>query len=255
LTDKTFASKTFELSLLPTTKTEFPAELTLGLVQNGQQEIVGFRWLVRNITPRKQVEAQILQLNVQLQQRVKEQTASLKRANRELTKLAFVDPLTKVSNRRRFDDHLLQEWRRLQRQDTSLTLILCDVDFFKRYNDLYGHPAGDDCLRQVAQVLKLAVGRPGDLVARYGGEEFAIILPATETEGAVQLIEKIRSSIAALQMPNGKENLTVSFGVATVIPSRHHTQSKLIAAADQALYFAKRNGRNRYAVRYLEDIE
>lgn len=246
-------SKTFELGLRPINSADFPAELTVGLVQNGQQEVVGFRWLVRNITQRKLVEAQILTLNAQLQQRVKEQTASLKRANRELSKLAFVDPLTKVANRRKFDDHLHQEWRRLQRQDTPLTLILCDVDHFKRYNDLYGHPAGDACLRHVAQVLKLAVGRPGDLVARYGGEEFALILPTTTPEGAVQLIEKIRSNLAALQIPNGEDFLTLSFGISTVIPSRQTCQEKLIAAADQALYFAKRNGRNRYAVRNLED--
>jgi diguanylate cyclase (GGDEF)-like protein/PAS domain S-box-containing protein len=243
---------TFEVTLQPRQGVTFAAELTVGAIRNDSQELIGCRWLVRDISQRKKVEAEVHLLNQQLKQRVKQQTASLERANRELIKLAFVDALTKVANRRRFDDHLQQEWRRSQRQSSPLTLIMCDVDHFKRYNDLYGHPAGDRCLQHVAQALQLLVGRPGDLVARYGGEEFAIILPSTDTKGAVQLVEKIRTNIRALQMLNGDQILTLSFGLATVVPSQHRLPEQLIAAADQALYFAKQAGRDRYAVRELE---
>jgi diguanylate cyclase (GGDEF)-like protein/PAS domain S-box-containing protein len=247
-------SQTFEVVLTPLAGLSFAAELTVGAIRNDNQDLIGCRWLVRDITQRKKVEAEVLLLNQQLQQRVKQQTASLQRANRELAKLAFVDALTKVANRRRFDDHLQQEWRRLQRQNEPLSLILCDVDHFKRYNDLYGHPAGDRCLQHVAQALQLLVGRPGDLVARYGGEEFAIVLPATDALGAVKIIEKIRSNIRALQMLNGDQILTLSFGLAEVIPSKHRMPEQLLAAADQALYFAKQAGRDRYAVRQLETM-
>jgi diguanylate cyclase (GGDEF)-like protein/PAS domain S-box-containing protein len=245
---------TFEVTLQPRQGVTFAAELTVGAIRNDSQELIGCRWLVRDISQRKKVEAEVHLLNQQLKQRVKQQTASLERANRELIKLAFVDALTKVANRRRFDDHLQQEWRRSQRQTEPLTLIMCDVDHFKRYNDRYGHPAGDRCLQHVAQALQLLVGRPGDLVARYGGEEFAIILPSTDAQGAEQLVEKIRTNIRALQMLNGDQILTLSFGLATVIPSQHRLPEQLIAAADQALYFAKQAGRDRYAVQELEQM-
>jgi diguanylate cyclase (GGDEF)-like protein/PAS domain S-box-containing protein len=245
-------SHTFEVTLAPTQTQSFAAELTVGPIRNDHQDVVGCRWLVRDISQRKKVEAEVQLLNQQLQHRVRQQTASLQRANRELMKLAFVDGLTKVANRRRFDDHLQLEWRRLQRQNQPLTLVLCDVDHFKRYNDLYGHPAGDKCLQHVAQALQLLVGRPGDLVARYGGEEFAIILPATGIEGAIQIIEKIRTNIRRLQILNGDQILTLSFGLASITPSHHCLREQLIAAADQALYFAKQAGRDRYAVREID---
>jgi diguanylate cyclase (GGDEF)-like protein/PAS domain S-box-containing protein len=245
-------SHTFEVTLAPTQTQSFAAELTVGPIRNDHQDVVGCRWLVRDISPRKKVEAEVQLLNQQLQHRVRQQTASLQRANRELMKLAFVDGLTKVANRRRFDDHLQLEWRRLQRQNQPLALVLCDVDYFKRYNDLYGHPAGDKCLQHVAQALQLLVGRPGDLVARYGGEEFAIILPATRIEGAIQIIEKIRANIRRLQILNGDQILTLSFGLASITPSHDCLREQLIAAADQALYFAKQAGRDRYAVREID---
>jgi diguanylate cyclase (GGDEF)-like protein/PAS domain S-box-containing protein len=249
-------SYTFEVTLAPSQPPQknfsFAAELTVGAIRNDHQDVVGCRWLVRDISQRKKVEAEVQLLNQQLQQRVRQQTASLQRANRELMKLAFVDGLTKVANRRRFDDHLQLEWRRLQRQNQSLTLVLCDVDHFKRYNDLYGHPAGDKCLQHVAQALQLLVGRPGDLVARYGGEEFAIILPATSIEGAILIIEKIRINIRRLQILNGDQILTLSFGLASITPSHHCLREQLISAADQALYFAKQAGRDRYAIREID---
>jgi diguanylate cyclase (GGDEF)-like protein/PAS domain S-box-containing protein len=245
---------TFEVTLQPSHGVSFAAELTVGAIRDDEQELIGYRLLVRNIAERKKAEVDMHLLNQQLQQRVKQQTASLKRANQELVKLAFVDALTKVANRHRFDEQLQQEWRRMQRQGDPLTIIMCDVDHFKRYNDLYGHLLGDHCLRQVAQALQASVGRPGDLVARFGGEEFVLILPATDTQGAAQVVEKMRTHIHALDMINGEDLLTLSFGMATVIPSQERLPEQLVAAADQALYFAKQTGRDRYAVRELEEL-
>jgi diguanylate cyclase (GGDEF)-like protein/PAS domain S-box-containing protein len=247
-------SHTLEVTLLSPVGLEFPAELSLGVVEDGQSDIIGVRLLVRNIALRKQLDIEHLQVNAQLQQQVKAQAVALKQAERKLEKFAMVDHLTNVANRRRFDEYLQQEWRRSQRQGGSLTLIMCDVDYFKRYNDLYGHLAGDKCLQQVAKILRQAVRRAGDLVARYGGEEFAVILPSTPIDGAIHLVEKIRTNIAALTVANGDDPLSLSFGLASITPGHPYSMHKLIAAADQALYFAKHNGRNRYAVRELETI-
>jgi diguanylate cyclase (GGDEF)-like protein/PAS domain S-box-containing protein len=245
---------TFEITLQPSHGESFAAELTVGGIRTDGQDLIGYRLLVRNISERKKVEIEMYLLNQQLQERVKQQTAALEQANQELVKLAFEDALTKIANRRRFDDHLQQEWRRMQRRSEPLTLVMCDVDHFKLYNDLYGHLLGDRCLQQVAQALQRHVGRPGDLVARYGGEEFAIILSATDALGAVNVVEKIRTYIRSLKIPNGDQMLSLSFGMATVIPNQEEMPEQLLAVADQALYFAKQAGRDRYAVRELEVI-
>ncbi len=174
-------------------------------------------------------------------------------ANRELSELATQDGLTQICNRRRFDEYLDHEWRRLLRSQAPLSLILLDIDWFKQYNDTYGHLAGDQCLQQVAQSLKQSMQRSTDLVARYGGEEFAIILPDTTETGAQFLAEQVRSQIA--QMPildlsghgNGSmsSQVTVSIGVASHIPFPEASPKRLVAAADLALYRAKEQGRNR----------
>ena len=122
-------------------------------------------------------------------------TEQLEIANRELERLASLDGLSQIANRRCFDQQLAQEWKRLQREQLPLSLILCDIDFFKVYNDTYGHQAGDECLRQVAYTIHQAVRRPADFTARYGGEEFAVILPNTEATGAVRVAEKIRAQV------------------------------------------------------------
>jgi|GEM_PF-2763788 len=169
-------------------------------------------------------------------------------ANQELHRLASLDGLTQLANRRRFDEYLAQEWRRMAREKTPLSIILCDIDFFKLYNDTYGHQAGDDCLQKVARALQDAIKRPADLVARYGGEEFAVILPNTKAEGAMQVAEIIRSAIAALKIFHLNsplnQQITLSVGVATIIPSPYSSPANLIAAADQALYQAKAQGRD-----------
>ncbi|WP_346293269.1 diguanylate cyclase domain-containing protein [Sphaerothrix gracilis] len=172
----------------------------------------------------------------------------LQAANQKLERLANLDGLTQIPNRRCLDSYLQQEWRRLRREQTGLALIMCDVDFFKRYNDFYGHLAGDDCLRQIAQILASSVNRPADLVARYGGEEFAVVLPRTRLNGAIWVAEQIQWAIAEAAIPHLdspiNQVITVSLGIAEVFPSLQNTPADLIAAADQALYAAKKQGRN-----------
>ncbi|MBE7384137.1 MAG: diguanylate cyclase [Leptolyngbya sp. SIO1E4] len=174
--------------------------------------------------------------------------AQLAFANQQLQEQANVDGLTQIANRRRFDDCLQQEWRRLAREQQPLSLILCDVDYFKRYNDTYGHQAGDGCLKAVAQALGQAIRRPADVVARYGGEEFAIILPNTPLAGVCHVAEQARLKVEALQMPHSNSQVsdwvTLSLGVASYVPHCQDSPESLIKAADSALYQAKASGRN-----------
>ncbi|MBD2256455.1 EAL domain-containing protein [Pseudanabaena sp. FACHB-2040] len=173
----------------------------------------------------------------------------LQQANQELQRLASSDGLTQVANRRCFDNTLKLEWQRLAREQTALSLILCDVDCFKLYNDTHGHLAGDDVLRHIAQAISQTVQRTTDLVARYGGEEFAVVLPNTDAVGAIAIAKKIQARIQALQLshpssPSGSF-VTLSLGLATLIPDSQTSPETLIAAADQGLYQAKALGRNR----------
>ena len=174
-------------------------------------------------------------------------TNKLDSANRELTRLSAVDGLTGIANRRQFDEALTREWRRCLRTREPLSLLMCDVDFFKQYNDNYGHQAGDECLKLVAGTLRSKLRRPADIVARYGGEEFAAILPDTNLEGAVMVAEAMRSGVQALAQPHESTAagvVTVSLGVATLVPQRLDGMPGLVSAADWALYEAKRRGRN-----------
>jgi len=172
----------------------------------------------------------------------------LQQANQELQRLASSDGLTQVANRRCFDDTFNAQWQRLAREQDSLSLILCDVDYFKLYNDTHGHLAGDDALRNVAKTISQTVKHPADLVARYGGEEFAVILPNTDAEEAIAVAQEIQTNISALQLPHPSsevsEFITLSLGVATIIPHNQSSPETLIAAADQGLYQAKAQGRN-----------
>lgn len=182
--------------------------------------------------------------------------AQLEAANRELQRLACLDGLTQIANRRAFDECLQQEWKRLAREKSPLSMILCDIDFFKTYNDTYGHQAGDECLKQVASILRRAVKRPADLVARYGGEEFVVILPNTEVKGAVQVAQGIRTQLHAEAIAHAgsevSEFITLSFGVAGTVPCPGTSPDKLIADADQALYQAKVEGRDRVVCNLVE---
>jgi diguanylate cyclase (GGDEF)-like protein len=173
----------------------------------------------------------------------------LEENNRKLERLSTLDTLTGLANRRRFDEALQQEWRRAARDAGSLSLIFCDIDFFKGYNDSYGHQAGDECLHQVARALAEVVNRPADLAARYGGEEFVILLVDTVLEGAVFLAERMRARIESLHIAHRSSGLgaflTASFGVASLIPRPGLKPEDVIALADHALYAAKQQGRNR----------
>ncbi len=172
----------------------------------------------------------------------------LQQANQELQRLACSDGLTQVANRRCFDDTFNAQWQWLAREQGSLSLILCDVDYFKLYNDTHGHLAGDDALRQVAKAISQTVKHPADLVARYGGEEFAVILPNIDIEGAIAVARDIQTNINVLQMPHPHSQvskfITLSLGVATITPHSQLSPATLIAAADQGLYQAKAQGRN-----------
>ena len=170
--------------------------------------------------------------------------------NQTLQHQAMIDGLTHVANRRRFDDYLNQEWLRHTREGKPLALILCDVDYFKQYNDTYGHLAGDECLVKVAETLKYVTKRSADLVARYGGEEFAVILPNTDCGGAEQVAKAISAAIRQLKIHHEtslvSSYVTVSLGVASLVPTSGCTPHNLIRFADQALYQAKVQGRDRY---------
>jgi diguanylate cyclase (GGDEF)-like protein/PAS domain S-box-containing protein len=192
--------------------------------------VIGMVALFKDITERKYAEN------------------TLKEANERLELLSSSDGLTQVANRRCFDQTLEREWNRLKRTKEPLSLIMCDVDFFKLYNDSYGHQSGDDCLRSVAAAMSETARRGGDFIARYGGEEFVVVLPGTETKGALNVAENIRHAIERLDLEHSKSQVaplvTLSLGVATVIPCEEGTPELLIKCADQALYTAKSSGRN-----------
>ncbi|MBN8503903.1 MAG: diguanylate cyclase [Burkholderiales bacterium] len=180
----------------------------------------------------------------------------LKRQADLLRELAFRDALTGLANRRAFDERLALELRHALRSQQSMSLLLIDVDFFKKYNDHYGHQAGDAALRAVGQVLTANMLRPVDLAARYGGEEFACLLPATPLEGALNVAERVRSDLQALHLPHATsevaEHLSMSIGVVAKPGRPGMPPQALLEAADQLLYEAKRAGRNRVVGRELE---
>ncbi len=181
---------------------------------------------------------------------------ALKEFNQELERLANMDGLTQVANRRSFDQYLAQEWKTVGTGRSSLSLILCDIDYFKNYNDNYGHQAGDVCLRQVAQAIERAVKRGTDLVARYGGEEFAIVLPNTTAAGVEQVALEIQREIKQLEIVHSYSAvsgwITLSLGLAVVSATQNIHPDKLVAAADRGLYQAKYEGRDRFCVGQLE---
>ncbi len=184
-----------------------------------------------------------------MMQTIKERTDDLKAANKKLTELSQIDGLTGIANRRMFNEFMTKEWQRMSRKKGCLSLILADVDFFKKYNDLYGHQMGDECLVEVAGEISRSIHRPDDLSARYGGEEFAVILPDTDEKGAFFIAEKIRMAIMDRNIAHKGSSVnpfvTISLGLCTVIPQHGDEISDFIRNADHALYFAKEKGRNR----------
>lgn len=183
----------------------------------------------------------------ELERRVRERTEALEAANQKLSAMSSTDSLTGLANRRRFDDVLAVEWARAQRSGAPLALLMIDVDFFKQFNDFYGHLAGDDCLRRLAKTLQSCARRAGDLPARYGGEEFAVIAADMRPTDVPWLAEKIRNNVAALEIPHAQSPygvVTVSVGVALMTPDGRVSPDTLLQSADAALYHAKQSGRN-----------
>lgn len=205
-------------------------------------------FLGRLVAQKAAAEEALRQANEQLEARVSERTEELAAANQELLRLSVLDGLTGIANRRSFDQYLEREWKGAMRRKKRLVLLLADIDFFKAYNDTYGHLFGDDCLKTVATAIRSRVKRATDMVARYGGEEFAVVLPSADETGAMIIAEDIRKYIEDLAIehksaPGGR--LTISLGVAAVVPRPGQSEQDLLTLADNALYAAKRAGRNR----------
>jgi diguanylate cyclase (GGDEF)-like protein/PAS domain S-box-containing protein len=196
---------------------------------------------VTDISNRKQAELALQQAEY-----------NLRLANQELEKLVNIDGLTQIANRRCFDNRLKQEWQRLYREQEFLSLLLFDVDYFKLYNDTYGHQMGDECLIKIAHAVEQVICRPTDLVARYGGEEFVVILPNTNINGAIAVAERIHTAIKDLAIPHQASEVsnivTISLGITSLIPTSELSPADLIEQADQALYRAKQQGRNQSVI-------
>lgn len=186
--------------------------------------------------------------NSQLEALVEERTRALEEVNGKLELLSNTDGLTGIANRRSFDRALEQEWNRAKRSGSSLSVVMLDVDNFKHFNDHYGHLAGDDCLRLLAQALLKAGRRAGELVARYGGEEFVVLLPDTDAREALEAAQRMQQEVWSLELPHAEIApgiVTFSLGVASLVPSKQHLPEELVRLADAALYCAKKAGRNR----------
>jgi len=176
----------------------------------------------------------------------------LKRYRDKLESQSFIDGLTGISNRRYFDVKLQDEWKRCARDKSPLTIIMADIDYFKPYNDFYGHVAGDNCLQKVANALSSVILRPADYLARYGGEEFAIILSGSDGEGASHVVKNLQQAVRGLKEPHSKSSVSdyvsMSFGIAFIVPTINDKPETLIQAADKYLYQAKEGGRDRFVI-------
>jgi diguanylate cyclase (GGDEF)-like protein/PAS domain S-box-containing protein len=196
--------------------------------QGGVEALIGFMF---DITERKKTEEKLLALQ------------------KELEALSFKDGLTNIANRRRFNSAIELEWESARKAGTPLSVLMLDIDFFKQYNDLYGHIQGDECLVNIAQTLSLALENPRDLAARFGGEEFIVLLPGADATAAFKVAERCqrliqKQAIAHAQSPHG-QRVTLSIGAGTATPADYATPSEFIEAVDRQLYAAKKNGRNR----------
>jgi len=204
------------------------------VVRNDRGEVEALIGFMFDITDRKKTEEKLIALQ------------------KELEALSFKDGLTNIANRRRFDVSLELEWASARSNGQPLSILLFDIDFFKQYNDLYGHVRGDRCLIDIAQTLSLALDGPRDMVARYGGEEFVVLLPQADASVALKVAERCQRLIQKQAIPHAQsphdQRITVSIGVGTIVPDDQTKPSSFIEAVDQQLYAAKKNGRNRIDV-------
>lgn len=222
-------------------------ETLLVPVRDGNGQVTHIWGMARDLTRFLVSENALRHLNEELEAKILLRTRELREANQRLSELSTTDGLTGIANRRKFDAALSEEWSRAARNGTTISLVMLDIDHFKNYNDHYGHQQGDDCLRGVAEVLRGAARRQGDLVARYGGEEFCMILPDTAGPGGLEIAERLRVAIEDLNMPHVVSphgRVTVSIGLATLTPKIGGTPSALLRLADEAMYRAKSEGRN-----------
>lgn len=199
----------------------------------------------------KPVSPIILKAKIRAMERIAQMKHDLDEANKRLETLSTIDALTQVANRREMDKQLLKEWKRCHREGFALSAIMLDIDFFKPYNDNYGHQQGDDCLKAVAKILSGCVDRSHDLIARYGGEEFAVILPDTPISGATMVADKMLSALREAKLPHAysgaAEHVTVSMGISSTHFNPLNPKA-LLKQADTALYNAKKSGRDRFVV-------
>lgn len=228
----------------------FPIELAVSEVVIDKQRL--YTGIIRDITSRKESEKQIEQYQQHLEELVQEKTNELENANRKLQEMVNIDSLTGLTNRRYFDEVLNNEIRRAIRTKTSLSLLMCDIDYYKAYNDYYGHVQGDICLKKVADCFKNTFMRATDTTARFGGEEFTVVLPDTEMEKARKAAIKLCNLVNKMNIiHNGSpvsDHVTISVGVTCMVPGERLLDTELIQRADEALYQAKENGRNRIEV-------
>ena len=189
------------------------------------------------------------EMNVSLEEKVRERTKELQKVNEKLETMSMTDPLTKIANRRHFEDYIGNIWELAVRTNINISLVMCDIDYFKNVNDTYGHVMGDEVLKNVAKTIEKSLKRFSDLVARYGGEEFVIVLYDTDIQGAFELCEEIANNLKDPKnfIVNDIEILpfTMSFGICSVIPTKDYDYKDLLKFADEALYKAKESGRNR----------
>lgn len=210
------------------------------------------RQIRAELATQARLRGEVSAANLALEARVEARTAELQNANEQLERLSITDGLTGLFNRRHFDQVFDTEWQRAVRHGEPLAVVMIDVDEFKAYNDHYGHQAGDQCLREVAQVMRENNRRAGDLSARYGGEEFVVLLPGTSEQQALSRAECLRSEVELRSIPHGgartSKVVTISLGVASWVPNRGQNPYEMLKAADDSLYRAKHQGRNRVVV-------
>ena len=228
----------------------FPIELAVSETMIGDQRL--YTGIIRDITLRKQSEEKIEQYQLHLEELVAAKTRELEQANIRLQEMVNIDSLTGLSNRRYFDEVLDTEIRRSIRTNSSLSLLMCDLDYYKLYNDYYGHVQGDDCLRKTADCFKEVFMRITDTAARFGGEEFAVILPNTSLDEARQSAMKLSEALNRMNIPHKgshiTDHVTISVGIACMQPGERLLDTELVQMADEALYTAKDKGRNRIEV-------